>query len=85
MLEILQEALVRNLESFARFLEVAAIINGQVVNVAASPATRRSRDPLCRGTSVRWSDLHAPVGGGPLRVWPVQKCFARLAAGDVLG
>lgn len=32
--EILQEALVRSLDSFARFLEVAALMNGQVVNVA---------------------------------------------------
>ncbi len=32
--EILQEALVRNLASFARFLEVAAVMNGQIVNVA---------------------------------------------------
>ena len=32
--EIQQEALVRNLDSFARFLEVAALVNGQVVNVA---------------------------------------------------
>jgi len=32
--EIQQEALVRNLESFARFLEVAAVMNGQVANVA---------------------------------------------------
>ncbi len=32
--EIQQEAFVRNLESFARFLEVAALVNGQVVNVA---------------------------------------------------
>ncbi|MFZ4396750.1 MAG: AAA family ATPase [Kiritimatiellia bacterium] len=31
--EIQQEALVRNLESFARFLEVAALMNGQIVNV----------------------------------------------------
>ena len=32
--EIQQEALVKNLPSFARFLEIAAIMNGQVVNVA---------------------------------------------------
>lgn len=37
--EIQQEALVRNLASFARFLEVAALMNGQIVNVA-----RISRD-----------------------------------------
>jgi uncharacterized protein len=33
--EIRSEALVRNLGSFTRFLEVAALMNGQVVNVAA--------------------------------------------------
>jgi predicted AAA+ superfamily ATPase len=32
--EIQQEALVKDLDSFARFLEVAALMNGQVVNVA---------------------------------------------------
>lgn len=32
--EIQQEALVRNLDSFSRFLEVAALMNAQVVNVA---------------------------------------------------
>ena len=32
--EIQQESLVRNLDSFARFLEVAALMNGQIVNVA---------------------------------------------------
>lgn len=32
--EIQQEALTRNLESFARFLKVAALMNGQVVNAA---------------------------------------------------
>jgi predicted AAA+ superfamily ATPase len=37
--EIRAEALVRNLDSFARFLEIAALANGQVTNVA-----RLSRD-----------------------------------------
>ncbi len=32
--EIKQEALVKDIDSFARFLEVAALMNGQVVNVA---------------------------------------------------
>jgi predicted AAA+ superfamily ATPase len=32
--EIRHEALVKNLESFTRFLEVAALMNGQVTNVA---------------------------------------------------
>lgn len=30
--EIMEEALVRNVESFHRFLEVAAIINGEIIN-----------------------------------------------------
>jgi predicted AAA+ superfamily ATPase len=33
--EIRAEALVKNLASFTRFLEVAALMNGQVVNIAA--------------------------------------------------
>lgn len=33
--EIRAEALVKNLASFARFLEVAALVNGQVTNVSA--------------------------------------------------
>jgi len=32
--EIQQEALARNLDSFARFLEIAAVMNGQLVNAA---------------------------------------------------
>ena len=32
--EIQQEALVRRLDSFARFLQVAAVMNGQVSNMA---------------------------------------------------
>ena len=32
--EIQQEALVRRLDSFARFLQVAALMNGQIANVA---------------------------------------------------
>jgi predicted AAA+ superfamily ATPase len=32
--EIQQEALVRNLDSFSRFLEIAALMNGQTVNIA---------------------------------------------------
>ena len=32
--EIQQEALVRNLASFTRFLDVAAVVNGQIVNVS---------------------------------------------------
>lgn len=33
--EIRQEAIVKNLQSFSRFLEVASLANGQVTNVAA--------------------------------------------------
>jgi predicted AAA+ superfamily ATPase len=32
--EIQQEALVRNLDSFARFLQVAALYNGQILNIS---------------------------------------------------
>jgi predicted AAA+ superfamily ATPase len=52
--EIQQEALVHNLASFSRFLEVAAIMNGQVVNVSniardagvARPTVQRYFDTL---------------------------------------
>jgi predicted AAA+ superfamily ATPase len=33
--EVLQEGLVKNLGSFSRFLEVAALMNGQIINVAS--------------------------------------------------
>lgn len=52
--EIRQEALVKDLDSFARFLEVAALVNGEVVNVAsiardagvARPTVQRYFDTL---------------------------------------
>ncbi len=52
--EIQQEALVKNLGSFTRFLEVAALMNGQVVNVSgiardagvARPTVQRYFDTL---------------------------------------
>jgi predicted AAA+ superfamily ATPase len=52
--EIQQEALVQNLASFSRFLEVAAIMNGQVVNASniardagvARPTVQRYFDTL---------------------------------------
>lgn len=47
--EILQEALVRNLESFARFLEVAALMNGQVVNVAGVARDAAVARPTVQG------------------------------------
>jgi predicted AAA+ superfamily ATPase len=47
--EILQEALVRNLESFARFLEVAALMNGQIVNVAGLARDAAVARPTVQG------------------------------------
>lgn len=47
--EIQQEALVRNLESFARFLEVAALVNGQVVNVAGISRDAAVARPTVQG------------------------------------
>jgi predicted AAA+ superfamily ATPase len=47
--EILQEALVRNLDSFARFLEVAALMNGQVVNVAGIARDAAVARPTVQG------------------------------------
>lgn len=52
--EIQQEALVQNLASFSRFLEVAAIMNGQMVNISniardaavARPTVQRYFDTL---------------------------------------
>lgn len=47
--EIQQEALVRNLESFARFLEVAALMNGQIVNVAGVARDSAVARPTVQG------------------------------------
>jgi len=47
--EIQQEALVRNLESFARFLEVAALVNGQTVNVAGIARDAAVAKPTVQG------------------------------------
>ena len=47
--EIQQEALVRNLESFARFLEVAALMNGQIVNVAGIARDAAVARPTVQG------------------------------------
>jgi hypothetical protein len=41
--EIQQEAAVRNLDSFVRFLEIAGLMNAQVINIAG-----RAREPLER-------------------------------------
>jgi predicted AAA+ superfamily ATPase len=47
--EVLQEALVRNLDSFARFLEVASLVNGQVVNVAGTARDAAVARPTVQG------------------------------------
>lgn len=47
--EIQQEALVRNLTSFARFLEVAALVNGQIVNVAGIARDAAVARPTVQG------------------------------------
>ncbi len=51
--EIRAEALVKRLDSFTRFLEVAARANAQITNMAASRATPRSPGPRSRATSRR--------------------------------
>jgi uncharacterized protein len=47
--EIQQEALVRNLDSFARFLEIAALMNGQVANVAGIARDAAVARPTVQG------------------------------------
>lgn len=47
--EIQQEALVRNLDSFTRFLEVAALVNGQIVNVAGLSRDAAVARPTVQG------------------------------------
>ncbi len=47
--EIQQEAVVKNLESFARFLDVAAVLNGQVVNVAGVARDAAVARPTVQG------------------------------------
>ncbi len=47
--EIQQEALVRHLDSFARFLEVAALMNGQIVNVAGIARDAAVARPTVQG------------------------------------
>ena len=47
--EIQQEALIRNLASFGRFLEVAALVNGQVVNVAGIARDAAVARPTVQG------------------------------------
>ena len=47
--EIQQEALVRRLDSFARFLQVAAIMNGQVSNIAGVARDAAVARPTVQG------------------------------------
>ncbi len=47
--EIQQEALVRSLDSFARFLEIAALMTGQVVNVAGLARDAAVARPTVQG------------------------------------
>ena len=47
--EIQQEALVRNLAPFARFLEVAALVNAQAVNVAGIARDAAEARPTVQG------------------------------------
>lgn len=47
--EIQQEALVRNLESFVRFLEVSALMNGQIVNVSSIARDASIARPTVQG------------------------------------
>jgi len=47
--EIRQEALVKNLESFTRFLEVAAVMNAQITNVAAIARDAAVARPTVQG------------------------------------
>ena len=47
--EIQQEAVVKNLESFARFLPIAALLNAQVVNVASVARDAAVARPTVQG------------------------------------
>ena len=47
--EVMQEALVRRLDSFARFLQVAAIMNGQVANLAGIARDAAVARPTVQG------------------------------------
>ncbi len=47
--EVQQEALVRRLDSFARFLQVAALMNGQVANVAGIARDAAVARPTVQG------------------------------------
>jgi predicted AAA+ superfamily ATPase len=47
--EIQQEALVRNLDSFSRFLEIAALMNGQIANMAGLARDAAVARPTVQG------------------------------------
>ena len=82
--EIQQEALVRNLDSFARFLEVAALVNGQVVNVAGIARDAAVARPTVQGYFATlvdtligfwlpaWRKRAEGQGGGQPEVLPVR-------------
>ena len=53
--EIQQEALVRNLDSFSRFLEIAALMNGQIANVAGLARDAAVARPTIKVISAHWS------------------------------
>jgi len=56
--EIQQEALVKNLDSFARFLEIAALMNGQIVNVAGVARDAAVARPTVQGYFETLVDTH---------------------------
>ena len=47
--EVHQEALVRNLEAFSRFLEIAALMNGQIANVSSLARDASAARPTVQG------------------------------------
>ena len=66
--EIRAEALVRNLPGFARFLPIAALCHGQVVNISGLGARLRgSRARRCRATWTSWRTPCSPSGCPPSR------------------
>jgi predicted AAA+ superfamily ATPase len=74
--EIQQEALVKDIDSFARFLEVAALMNAQVVNVAGI-----ARDAgVARPTVQRYFDtLVGTLIGAWLPAWRPRRKVKELA------
>lgn len=64
--EIRAEALVRSLESFSRFLEVAALANGQVTDVTALARDSAVARPTVQGSFEVLTDT---LSGGWLSAW----------------